>query len=54
MEIIITEVQMETPVRRLRVAIVWFFSKLLHVPIQISDEFYGASIGTSDSESSDR
>jgi hypothetical protein len=43
MEVIVTEVKAETPLRRARVSLVRLAARLLRVPIRIRDDFYGAS-----------
>lgn len=51
MEIEITEVKSETPLRRLRTAVVFFVARIARVPIAICDEFRGASPGQVSSDS---
>ncbi len=51
MEIEITEVKDEAPLRRTRATIVLWIAKMFHVPVSIRDEFRGASPGQVSSDS---
>ncbi len=50
MKTCIAQPNQETPLRRVRIALVQALSRILRVPVKISDEFYGAESGSINSE----